>query len=291
MYDYHNDLRATHAASLAVVGLAARPQAGLVLPGRLRRQHDRASSTTPATWSSSGSSIPAVAWVALVRPGAGAASSLTFVLHRHRLRCGCPGRASTGPRSSTTSSPRCRSSFLALAYFLAELWHGPSRRTWLLARVAAAVAHHRRAAAVADCGSRCAASPNASAVNPGTEVVRRAVASDLMVTDLQGLSACSWRSVARCCGESSRLDLRSDRAGVRRRGRAPQPRTEPLGRAAAGQLLAGVCSARSWLMIVRRPARERRCSRDALRRGRARPRGAAGAVAAGDRGLLRARRA
>ncbi len=29
---------------------------------------------------------------------------------------------------------------LALAYFLAELWHGPSRRTWLLARVAAAAA-------------------------------------------------------------------------------------------------------------------------------------------------------
>ncbi len=29
---------------------------------------------------------------------------------------------------------------LALAYFVAELWHGPSRRTWQLARVAAAVA-------------------------------------------------------------------------------------------------------------------------------------------------------
>ena len=29
---------------------------------------------------------------------------------------------------------------LALAYFMAEIWHGPSRRTWLLARVAAAVA-------------------------------------------------------------------------------------------------------------------------------------------------------
>ena len=29
---------------------------------------------------------------------------------------------------------------LALAYFIAELWHGPSRRTWLLARVAAAIA-------------------------------------------------------------------------------------------------------------------------------------------------------
>ena len=30
--------------------------------------------------------------------------------------------------------------FLALAYFLAELWHGPSRRTWLLARLAAGAA-------------------------------------------------------------------------------------------------------------------------------------------------------
>ena len=29
---------------------------------------------------------------------------------------------------------------LALAYFVAEVWHGASRRTWLLARVAAAVA-------------------------------------------------------------------------------------------------------------------------------------------------------
>ncbi len=30
--------------------------------------------------------------------------------------------------------------FMALAYFIAELWHGPSRRTWLLARVAAVLA-------------------------------------------------------------------------------------------------------------------------------------------------------
>jgi hypothetical protein len=30
--------------------------------------------------------------------------------------------------------------FLGLGYFLAELWHGPSRRTWLLARLSAAVA-------------------------------------------------------------------------------------------------------------------------------------------------------
>ena len=29
---------------------------------------------------------------------------------------------------------------MALAYFLAELWHGASRRTWLLARLSAAAA-------------------------------------------------------------------------------------------------------------------------------------------------------
>ena len=31
-------------------------------------------------------------------------------------------------------------SFMALAYFLAELWHGPSMKTWALARAAAALA-------------------------------------------------------------------------------------------------------------------------------------------------------
>ena len=37
--DYHNNLRAAARRVLAVVGVAARPQAGLVLPGRLRRRH------------------------------------------------------------------------------------------------------------------------------------------------------------------------------------------------------------------------------------------------------------
>ena len=37
MYDYHNNLTAPHAGVVAVVGVAVRPQAGLVLPGGLRR--------------------------------------------------------------------------------------------------------------------------------------------------------------------------------------------------------------------------------------------------------------
>ena len=55
MYDYHNDLRATHAGVLAVVGLAARPEARLVLPGGASPAAPSARSTTAATWSSGGS--------------------------------------------------------------------------------------------------------------------------------------------------------------------------------------------------------------------------------------------
>ena len=41
MYDYHNDLTRGPPGVVAVVGLAARPQAGLVLPGGPRRRHVR----------------------------------------------------------------------------------------------------------------------------------------------------------------------------------------------------------------------------------------------------------
>ncbi len=41
---------------------------------------------------------------------------------------------------------------LALAYFVAELWHGPSRRTWLLARVGGRGRAHRRRCSCGCCG-------------------------------------------------------------------------------------------------------------------------------------------
>ena len=68
---------------IAVVGLAVRPQAGLVLPGGLRRQHDAPRSTTPATSSSGGSALPALgfaAWQAFRR------RSLAAGADRDRLR-------------------------------------------------------------------------------------------------------------------------------------------------------------------------------------------------------------
>ena len=92
---------------VAVVGLAGQPEAGLVLPGVLRRQHGRARSTTAATWRPGGSrSRPSPS--PRGRPSGGAASPWRSSRSCSR-RSGCPGRASTGRRSSTTTTPRCRS--------------------------------------------------------------------------------------------------------------------------------------------------------------------------------------
>jgi hypothetical protein len=57
---------------------------------------------------------------------------------------------------------------LALAYFLAELWHGASRRTWLLAKVAAAVAVLGPAILWVGKGPLCRF-VRVEAVNPGSQ--------------------------------------------------------------------------------------------------------------------------
>lgn len=57
---------------------------------------------------------------------------------------------------------------LGLAYFVAELWHGPSRGTWLLARVAAALAIVAPALLWIGKGPLCRF-VNVEAVNPGSQ--------------------------------------------------------------------------------------------------------------------------
>ena len=96
------------------------------------------SSTTPATWCSSGSRSRPLRGSASWR-GSGAASPLTFVVIAIAalwLPWARIDRATFQYHIFTTLP----FAFLALAYFLAELWHGPSARTWALARVAAAIA-------------------------------------------------------------------------------------------------------------------------------------------------------
>ena len=74
-------------------------------------------------------------------------------------------------------------SFLALAYFLAELWHGPSERTWVLARAAAAVAIIGAPLLWLLRLPLCALA-NTQQANSGTEVCA-ALSRDLTLTDLQ----------------------------------------------------------------------------------------------------------
>jgi predicted membrane-bound dolichyl-phosphate-mannose-protein mannosyltransferase len=80
--------------------------------------------------------------------------------------------------------------FLALAYFLAELWHGPSRPTWLLARLAAGVAvlgpfllwlFHRPLCAVVRVTDIVPSSQACPTLIPDVTVTPRAVAIAIVV--------------------------------------------------------------------------------------------------------------
>jgi hypothetical protein len=77
--------------------------------------------------------------------------------------------------------------FLALAYFVAELWHGPSRRTWALARVAGAIAVLGPALLWLAKGPLCIAA-GTSRVAPGSQVCG-AVADPVIVTQRVGAAA------------------------------------------------------------------------------------------------------
>ena len=95
----------------------------------------RPRSTTPATSSSGGSACRP--WLRRLAGLRAAEPAARPDRDRLRLPVGVVGPDRSGGRSSTTTTRACRSCSSASAYFLAELWHGASRRTWLLARLAA----------------------------------------------------------------------------------------------------------------------------------------------------------
>jgi dolichyl-phosphate-mannose-protein mannosyltransferase/protein-O-mannosyltransferase-like protein len=135
MYDYHNNLRATHAASSPwwAWPLDLKPVwfysqgfgeggTGLIYDA----------GNMVAFWLA----IPAMAWVAW-QAWMRRSLALTFLVITVAalwLPWARIDRA-TFQYHIFTSLPF---TFLALGYFLAELWHGPSRRTWALARLAGA---------------------------------------------------------------------------------------------------------------------------------------------------------
>jgi hypothetical protein len=73
--------------------------------------------------------------------------------------------------------------FMALAYFLAELWHGPSRGAWLVARIGAAAAVIGAPLLWLLRQPLCGLA-NTQAVNPNTEVCG-ALSRTLTLTDVQ----------------------------------------------------------------------------------------------------------
>ncbi len=137
MYDYHNNLRVGHPASSP---WWAWP---LDLKPVWFYQQAFAGSTTGAIYDGGNValwwlSIPAVAWGAwqsFKRRSLGL-GFLVIVIACMWLAWARIDRA-TFEYHYYSTIPFV---LLALAYFVAELWHGPSRRTWLLARAAAAAA-------------------------------------------------------------------------------------------------------------------------------------------------------
>ena len=207
---------------VALVGVAVRPQARVVLPGRLRRFDERRhlrrrqprdlvargrwrsaswrswrSGAAAWRWRSSASAF-AAQWVSWSRIDRAA-----FQYHYY------------------TALPFV---ILALAYLVAELWHGPSRRTWLVVRLAGAAAIVAPAALWLLRRPLCAF-VGVERANPGSQACP-AVIPDLVLT------------------------LQTAGAARRRRGRGRAP----------GARIAGDGTPRRRARSVRR--RTRRCARD-----------------------------
>ncbi len=135
MYDYHNNLRATHAASspwwawpanLKPVWFYQESFAGGTVGGDLRRRQPGGLVALDP-----GHRLRRVAGLPTAQPGPGLVAIMFASLWLPWARI---DRA-TFQYHYYTALPFV---LLALAYFAAEVWHGPSRRTWLLARGAAA---------------------------------------------------------------------------------------------------------------------------------------------------------
>jgi hypothetical protein len=137
MYDYHNNLRATHAAA----------SPWWAWPANLKPvwfyQESFAGGTSAAIYDSGNLatwwlSIPAMAFVAwqAFRRRSLALAAVAIMFAALWLPWARIDRA-TFQYHYYTALPFV---LLALAYFVAEIWQGPSRRTWLLARGAAAIA-------------------------------------------------------------------------------------------------------------------------------------------------------
>ncbi len=178
MYDYHNNLRATHAAS----------SPWWAWPANLKPvwfyQESFAGNTVAAIYDSGNLaawwlSIPAfafAAWQAFRRRSL-ALAFITIMFASLWLPWARIDRA-TFQYHYYTALPFV---LLALAYLAAEVWHGPSRRTWRLARGAAAGALLAPVAMWLFRAPLCALI-NVEKANPGSQACTQAAALPITLT-------------------------------------------------------------------------------------------------------------
>jgi hypothetical protein len=197
MYSYHNELRSAHAAS----------SPWWAWPFDLKPvwfyQDQFANGTTAAIYDAGNLvifwlAVPAVAWVAYQawRRRSLPLTLIVVAIAALWLPWARIDRATFQYHVYTTLP----FAILALAYFLAELWHGPPRRTWLLARVAAAVAIVGPPLLWIGRAPLCALA-NTQKVNPNGQACG-AVSEQLVVTDaalvsflvlVAGLTVFAWQ--------------------------------------------------------------------------------------------------
>jgi hypothetical protein len=180
MYDYHNNLRATHPASSPWWAWL------LDLKPVWFEQNSYADGTTAVIYDTGNLvafwlAIPAIGWTCWQ---AWKRHSLPLTFIAVAIAClwlpwARIDRATFQYHIFTTLP----FTFMALAYFLAELWHGPSRGTWAVARVGAAVAIIGAPLLWLLRQPLCGLA-NTQAVNPNTEVCG-ALSRQLTLTDIQ----------------------------------------------------------------------------------------------------------
>ena len=217
MYNYHNDLRATHAAA----------SPWWAWPANLKPvwfyQEGFAGGTVAAIYDGGNLvawwlSIPALAFVAwqAFRRRSLALAMVGIMFASLWLPWARIDRA-TFQYHYYTELPFV---LLALAYFTAEIWHGPTRRTWLLARGAAAGAVLAPVALWLFRGPLCALI-DVERANPGSQACTQAAALPIGLT----LQAVGFIAVIAVAGIALVWQLlRVDRA--LRRGAGPD-RTRP----------------------------------------------------------------
>ncbi|MFZ5853707.1 MAG: phospholipid carrier-dependent glycosyltransferase [Chloroflexota bacterium] len=247
MYDYHNNLRATHAAAspwwawpfdLKPVwfyqgGFAAGTAGAIYDAGNI------------VLWWLSVPAMAFAAWQAYRRRSL--ALALVAIAFAWQWISWARIDRATFQYHYYTSLPFV---LIAVAYFLAELWHGASARTWLLARAAAAVAILGPALLWLGRGPLCALA-RVTVVNPGSQACIATAPGEIVLTArTAGLILVMGPAIVAVAWQLLRLELPDRPDGSPDPGRRLRHLAFIVGLASVGVVLVGLFLDESVLVRV-----------------------------------------